>query len=329
MRKCFVFTIILLTLFILPLKKIFADTIEQFYKDKTVIVVVRSTPGGSYDAYARLVARHIGKYISGNPNVIVQNRPGAGGIVASNYMQFRAPQDGTVIALFDASAALAQRSGKQGVEYDISTWNLLGSIGAQINAYAVRQDSEINSFSDLLKSHNDYLFSTAGPGSSSYYMAEFLSVAKMPVKTITGYVSNEERILAILRGEVLGSVVTTAQKTLESSEIKIIGLVGDFAELDHLEQLRDFIPDESKDMFDVYTGPFVAGRPFTTTPGVPKERVQVLQHALAQVINDSEFLAEAKKLSLDINYVTPEKMKSIYNLILSASDEVIDKFNQK
>lgn len=329
MKKFFGYaTVIWLCTFMLTFTKSFADNVESFYKDNTITVVVRSKPGGSYDAYARLVARHIGKHIPGNPNGIVQNMPGAGGIVAANYMQSRAPQDGTVIALVDTSVALTQRSGKEGVEYDITTWNLLGSVNGVVQMYAVRHDSEINSFSDLLKSNKDYLFSTSGVGSNGYYFAEFLSVAKMPVKTITGYANSEEQILAILRGEVLGSVLTynTARKPLENGELKVIGMIGKVPGYNQLEQLEDFIPNESKDMFDIYTGPFIVGRPFTTTPNVPKERVQVLQQALAQVVKDPEFLAEAKKLNLDINYTAPEQMKRIYTLILSASDDVIDKF---
>ena len=128
----------------------------DFYKGKTVTIVVRSNPGGGYDTYGRLIANHIGKHIPGNPDVIVQNMPGAGGIVAANYLDSQADQDGTVLAIFDRGAAFTQRVGKEGVNYDVSKWNLLGSATGEAYAYVAAKDAPFNSLSELKALSEEY-----------------------------------------------------------------------------------------------------------------------------------------------------------------------------
>lgn len=314
--------------FILTFQQPFAYNVEDFYKDKTITVIVRSAAGGGYDTYARLVARHLGKHIPGNPDLIVQNMPGAGGIVAANYLNSRAPQDGTTIAIFDRTAALTQRTGKQGVEYDISTWNLLASVGGSVLAFVTRKDSPINSFSDLVNSTKQQLFSTSGIGSDSYHYVELLKLAGMPVKSITGYGGQEEKMLAIIRGEVTGSVAsyTSIKDYIDRGDFKIIGAIGNLIDYQSVDQLEKFIPESELSVFAITVSPLEAGRPFATTPNVPKERVEILRKAFKDLMSDKLFLQEAEKLELDINYVSAEKMSKLYRSILSSPDSVIEKF---
>ena len=302
----------------------------DFYKGKTITLVVRSGPGGGYDQYGRLVANHIGKHIPGNPNVIVQNMPGAGGIVAANYLDSQADQDGTVIAIFDRGAAFTQRVGKEGVAYDVTKWNLLGSATGEAYAYVAAKDAPFNNLSELKGLSEEQKFSATGPGSDSYTYTELLQNAGMPVKLISGYVGTQEKLLAIIRGEVQGTAGSfgSIAEQAESEGLKIVGLLGKVPSRPDLEQLATFMPDNQKPTLAVAVAPLAAGRPFATTPNVPADRVKILQDAFAKALSDPELLAEAKKADRPIDFMPAGELAALYKDILSASDEVIAKFSE-
>jgi len=302
----------------------------DFYKGKTITIVVRSGPGGGYDQYGRLVANHIGKHIPGNPNVIVQNMPGAGGIVAANYLDSQADQDGTVIAIFDRGAAFTQRVGKEGVAYDVTKWNLLGSATGEAYAYVAAKDAPFNNLSELKGLSEEQKFSATGPGSDSYTYTELLQNAGMPVKLISGYVGTQEKLLAIIRGEVQGTAGSfgSIAEQAESEGLKIVGLLGKVPSRPDLEQLSTFIPANQKPTLAVAVAPLAAGRPFATTPNVPADRVKILQNAFAKALADPELLAEAKKADRPIDFMPADELAALYKDILSASDEVIAKFSE-
>ena len=305
-----------------------AGSHADFYKGKTITVVVRSSPGGGYDTYGRLIANHIGKHIPGNPDVIVQNMPGAGGIVAANYLNSQASQDGTVIAIFDRGAAFTQRIGKEGVAYDVSKWNLLGSATGEAYAYVAAKDAPFNNLKELKALSNNQKFSATGPGSDSYTYTELLQNAGMPVKLISGYVGTQEKLLAIIRGEVQGTAGSfgSIAEQAESEGLKIIGLLGSVPARPELQQLADFMPDSQMPTMAVAVAPLSAGRPFATTPNVPADRVKILQDAFSAALSDPELLAEAKKAGRPIDYMGPGDLAKLYGDILAASDAVIKKF---
>jgi len=302
----------------------------DFYKGKTITIVVRSGPGGGYDTYGRLVANHIGKHIPGNPNVIVQNMPGAGGIVAANYLDSQADRDGTVIAIFDRGAAFTQRVGKEGVAYDVTKWNLLGSATGEAYAYVAAKDAPFNSLSELKGLSDEQKFSATGPGSDSYTYTELLQNAGMPVKLISGYVGTQEKLLAIIRGEVQGTAGSfgSIAEQAESEGLKVVGLLGKVPSRPDLEQLASFMPDNQKPTLAVAVAPLAAGRPFATTPNVPADRVKILQDAFAKALSDPELLAEAKKADRPIDFMPADELAALYKDILAASDEVIAKFSE-
>ena len=306
-----------------------AGSHSDFYKGKTITIVVRSGPGGGYDTYGRLIGNHIGKHIPGNPNVIVQNMPGAGGIVAANYLNSQADQDGTVIAIFDRGAAFTQRVGKEGVAYDVSQWNLLGSATGEAYAYVASKDAPFNSLSELKALSKVQNFSATGPGSDSYTYTELLQNAGMPVKLIAGYVGTQEKLLAIIRGEVQGTAGSfgSIAEQAESEGLKVIGLLGKVPSRPDLEQLATFMTDDQKPTLAVAVAPLAAGRPFATTPNVPADRVKILQAAFQKALVDPTLLAEAEKSGRPIDYMGPTDLKNLYNDILAASDEVIEKFS--
>ena len=302
----------------------------DFYKGKTITVVVRSNPGGGYDTYGRLIANHIGKHIPGNPDVIVQNMPGAGGIVAANYLDSQADQDGTVLAIFDRGAAFTQRVGKEGVNYDVSKWNLLGSATGEAYAYVAAKDAPFNSLSELKALSEEQKFSATGPGSDSYTYTELLQNAGMPVKLISGYVGTQEKLLAIIRGEVQGTAGSfgSIAEQAEAEGLKVVGLLGSVPSRPELQQLAEFMPDSQMPTMAVAVAPLAAGRPFATTPNVPADRVKILQDAFAAALKDPALLAEAEKAGRPIDYMGPQDLAELYGNILAASDEVIKKFTE-
>ncbi len=302
----------------------------DFYKGKTITIIVRSGPGGGYDQYGRLIGNHIGKHIPGNPKVIVQNMPGAGGIVAANYLDSQAPRDGTVVAIIDRGVAFTQRVGKEGVSYDVSKWNLLGSATGEAYAYVAAKDAPFNSLSELKSLRDEQKFSATGPGSDSYTYTELLQNAGMPVRLISGYVGTQEKLLAVIRGEVQGTAGSFGSIVEQAKEegLKVIGLLGKVAGQDQLEQLSTFIPENQKATLAVATAPLAAGRPFATTPGVPADRVKILQDAFRKALEDPELIAEAAKGERPIDYMNPEDLATLYSNILMAPDDVIAKFSE-
>ena len=302
----------------------------DFYKGKTVTIVVRSNPGGGYATYGRLIANHIGKHIPGNPDVIVQNMPGAGGIVAANYLDSQADQDGTVLAIFDRGAAFTQRVGKEGVAYDVSKWNLLGSATGEAYAYVAAKDAPFNSLSELKALSDNQKFSATGPGSDSYTYTELLQNAGMPVKLISGYVGTQEKLLAIIRGEVQGTAGSfgSIAEQAEAEGLKVIGLLGNVPSRPELQQLANFMPDSQMPTMAVAVAPLAAGRPFATTPNVPADRVKILQDAFAAALKDPELIAEAEKAGRPLDYMGPKDLADLYANILAASDDVIKKFTE-
>ena len=302
----------------------------DFYKGKTITIVVRSNPGGGYDTYGRLIANHIGKHIPGNPDIIVQNMPGAGGIVAANYLDSQADQAGTVLAIFDRGAAFTQRVGKEGVAYDVSKWNLLGSATGEAYAYVAAKDAPFNSLSELKALAEVQKFSATGPGSDSYTYTELLQNAGMPVKLISGYVGTQEKLLAIIRGEVEGTAGSfgSIAEQAEAEGLKVIGVLGSVPSRPGLQQLADFMPDNQMPTMAVAVAPLAAGRPFATTPNVPADRVKILQDAFAAAMKDPELLAEAEKAGRQVDYMGPKDLADLYANILAASDDVIKKFTE-
>jgi tripartite-type tricarboxylate transporter receptor subunit TctC len=302
----------------------------DFYKGKTITIIVRSGPGGGYDQYGRLIANHISKHIPGNPKVIVQNMPGAGGIVAANYLDSQAPRDGTVIAIVDRGVAFTQRVGKEGVSYDVSKWNLLGSATGEAYAYVASKDAPFNSLSELKSLKDEQKFSATGPGSDSYTYTELLQNAGMPVRLISGYVGTQEKLLAVIRGEVQGTAGSfgSIAEQAQSEGLKVIGLLGKVPGQEQLEQLSTFIPDNQKALLAVAVAPLAAGRPFAVSPGVPADRVKILQEAFRKALEDPELFAEAAKGDRPIDFMPPDELTALYAEILAAPDDVIAKFSE-
>lgn len=307
-----------------------ADT-AGFYKGKTLKLTVRSSPGGGYDFYGRLVARHITRHISGKPSAIVINMPGAGGIVATNYLANRAKRDGTEMAIINREAALAQRLKTKGIKYDIRTLIAIGSTSSSTAVYAIKKNLPIDTLAQLKASKKTFKFSATGRGGGNFQRVMLLKLSGYPTQPITGYSGTQERVLAIVRGDVHGTSGSyeSMKGPAKESGLKFIAYLGNaHPGLKGVPDVRGALSADGRKLAALIAAPMAAGRPFLTSPNVAKDRVAALRGAFKAAMEDPKLLAEAKKARRSISWTDPRIMEEVYNDIMGASDEVIAQFKK-
>lgn len=307
-----------------------AGAADDFYAGKTIKVTIRSSPGGGYDFYGRLIARHLPKHIPGKPDTIPVNMAGAGGVVAANYLANRAKRDGTEIAILNRGIAIAQRMKVKGVKYDVGKLIPLGSPASSSAVWVIGGDHPIKSMADLKKYDKTVKFSATGAGSASTQMVQVLKANGYPVSIITGYSGMSEKVLAIARGDVSATCCAygTLRTHIKESNLRVLAKLGGHPDLKAYPDIRDSLPADGQALLSFMAAPLVAGRPFFTTPEVPKDRVKILRSAFRAVVDDPGLKLEAKKAKRNIGFVTPEEMERVYRGILDASDKVVDEFKK-
>ncbi len=303
-----------------------AANAADFYKGKTIKVVIRSGPGGGNDDFGRLIARHIGKFIPGNPNTIVQNIPGGGGVVAANYMAKRAKRDGTEIAILSRDLANVEKLGATGVGYKTKELIALGSAASATRVFVVGKNVPVNNLKELKAYGKTIKFSSTGAGTAATQQIEQLKSAGFPVLNITGYDGTQEKVMALVRGEVqatTGSISSIGQ-TVKDEGFKIIAKMGNHPSLGHIMDIREMLLDpDTRAAANFMAAPMIGGRPFFTAPGVPADRVKILRNAFAKAIKDPDLLKEAKKAKLDVVYTSAADMEKTYAEVAKASDKVV------
>ena len=310
--------------------------VASFYKGKTVTVVVGSTPGGGYDLYGRLVARHIGRYIPGNPNVIVSNMAGAASVVALKYILDVAAKDGTFIGAVYPGAIMEPLLGNGKVKFDAANLNYLGSANIDTFVCIMRADAPVKTFEDALKTQAT-LAATADGGTTVDFPTIETNLLGAKWKIVRGYPGSREINLAIEQGEVNGTCgmgwssiqlqnpdwVTNgkfrllAQETTKGHAVlngMNVPLTYGFAKTESDRAILDFA--YSQELF---------GRPFVVPSGVPAERVAALRQAFAAVLKDPDLLADAKKQRLEINALSGEEVQLLVAKIYAMPPDIIAK----
>jgi tripartite-type tricarboxylate transporter receptor subunit TctC len=286
-----------------------ADAIADFYKGKTVTLVVSSASGGGYDALARVVARYIGKHIPGQPTVIVRNMPGAGGIVATNYLYNSAPKDGSVFGLVQNNTPFEPLFGTKEAQYDAAKFNWLGSPSSEIGLLAIWNNVPVDSIADA-RTHEITVGASGANSTPSFYARLLNATLGFKLKIVVGYAGQDEAFLAMERGEVDGypssfynSLMSTRPTWIPEKKVKLVVQYGAAPE----PEIADvpFAPDlvtnpDDKRMLETAFAPLALGRPFLMPPGIPADRVTTLRQALADTFNDPDFLAETDKLRLGV-----------------------------
>lgn len=301
---------------------------ESFYADKTLNIVVRSGPGGGNDFYVRLLARHIGPFVPGAPRTQVTNMPGGGGLVAANYMANRAKRDGTEFALLGRDLVVVQRLGASGVRFDARKLISLGNVGNDAYVWTVRGNLPFKTLGDLRNHKETIRFAGTGAGTASVQSIGMLKADGFPVQVITGYDTTPERVLAITRGDVHGmSGSYASQRTaIRDEKFTILARVGNDPEIANVPHLRTFISADRQAVAALMTAPVEMSRPLYTTPEVPADRVLILRNAIRDVLQNAALREEADRAQRNVDWTSAEEIEKLTDVILSASDAVVQEF---
>ena len=301
---------------------------EPSWKGKTFNLIIRSSPGGGYDFYGRLMARHMPKYLPGKPKSIATNMSGAGGIVAANYMMNRAKRDGSQIGILTRGVTLAQKMGEPGVKYDIGKMNPIGSTTASTWVWVIKGAHPVKSLTDLKAYKGMIKFSGTGRGSASYQRVKLLEVDGYPVRVITGYDGNEEKTLAVARGDVQATSGSyeSLRRLLKDMNLTIIGRMGNHPGTKGAQQATDVMSKNGAALAAFAGAQDLAGRPFFGPPALKADVLKALRVAFREALKDKDLLRETKKARRSVGYTSGEDMVKIYAQILNAPPSVIAAF---
>lgn len=307
------------------------------YKGKRIRLIVPYSAGGGYDLYARTIARHWGRHIPGNPSFVVQNMPGGAGIVAANYLYRAVKPDGLTVAIMNRETPAQEVSRLAGVEFKAADYSWIGNANVEMTVAVVRAETGIRSLKELIKSPKPVIVGSTGAGAVNHNLPAVLNeVLNTNFKIITGYGGTADIRAAMERGEVDGnagwswsSVVTTGAHLLEQKAINI--LVYQAPERNKEMQERgvpwifDF-PMSKEDRAYIETVFFsnAVGRPFAAPPKVSSEQLATLRNSFMKTMEDPKFLAEAKRLDLEI--VDPfhgEKVEKMVREYLSTDPNIL------
>jgi tripartite-type tricarboxylate transporter receptor subunit TctC len=285
---------------------------DEFYKGKTVTFVVGFSAGGGFDTYTRLISRHFGKHVPGNPTVVVENRTGAGSLVAANYIYNQAPKDGTVIGSWIGPLVLQQVLGNKAAKFDGRKFGWLGAPVSDSGVCALTKASGINTMDDWIKSKRPIKIGATGPGSTTDDVPKLLQAALgLPMKVVEGYKGTAKVRLAAESGEVDGgcwaweSIKPTWASGLQSGNVRVViqSIQKSHPELKNVPlAIQHAKNDEARALLQIASGTYSQGvRPLSVPPGIPQDRLQLLQKAFMATLRDPALLAEAKKSKLDID----------------------------
>jgi tripartite-type tricarboxylate transporter receptor subunit TctC len=309
---------------------------QSFFAGKTMRIIVGLAPGGGFDTYARLVARHLGKHIQGNPTVVVENMTGAGGLISANHLYRVAKPDGLTLAHVPGTLLLGQVLGQPGVEFDARKFEYLGATVKEEPVCALTKASGITSIEQLMAAKTPVKIGAVAPGAPSDNTPRILKAALgLPIQVVTGYKGTAEIRLAAEGGEVAGacwaweSMRSTWRKALDAGEaIPILQVAAKpLADLPRVPVAISLAKtDEARRLIQVgIQDGSLYSRPFMAPPGTPKERVQILRKAFQEVLNDKALLAEADKAKLTLDPVSGEELEKLIAGLFTLDQAFVEK----
>jgi tripartite-type tricarboxylate transporter receptor subunit TctC len=313
-----------------------AQSVAQFYKGKTINIIVGSDVGGGYDLTARTVARHLARHIPGEPAIVVQNRPGAGSIIASNYVYEIAPRDGTVIGAVQRPIPFQILFGDTGVRFDVRKMQWIGSPTKELGVVVAWHTSPHNAFADVFKT--EMIVGGTGPTTDPELLPRAMnSILGTKFKVVGGYKGQAQMVLAMQREEIHGSgnwsfsdIEKGHPDWLAEKKVRLLLQLG-LAKSPN-PALRDvpLILDvarnaEQRSIFQVLMGMKTMGRPFFIAPGVPKDRADAIRTAFMKTMKDPAFLAEAEKTLGQIDPLSGPEMQKIITDVHALPADIIAK----
>jgi len=294
---------------------------EEFYKGKTVRIIVGTSAGGGFDTYTRTIARHLGKQIPGQPAIVVENMPGAGHLIGANHMYKVAKPDGHTIGHFHGGWFLYQLFKRPGIEFDATKFEFIGSPIKESRACAFTKASGITSAEKWLASKTPVKIGGIGGGAPDDMARMLAATTALPIQLVAGYKGTAEIRLAAESGELAGgcwtwdSIRSTWSKAIQSGEAIVVlqALSKPHPDLPNVPLAQSFAKtDEGRQLIQAgVQDPADFYRPYVAPPSTPKQRVATLRQAFDATMKDAEFLADAKKANLDIEPITGQEMEKL------------------
>ncbi len=322
-------SIIVLSVLSVALAQTAASAQADFYRGKTVTMVIGARLTGTLAIAALSVSHHIGKHIPGNPTVILRQMPGGAHLNATNYVFNVADADGLTVLAANPAVAMAQLFKVPAVRFDVRKFAWLGSSGADGVVFAIRPDLPYKTFKDIQSANPELVVGTTGPGSNSYDTPMLLKqFAGAKLRLISGYAANDDIRLALERKEVDGwaALATTVKNAAEQGVVR--PLVRGRAPVPGLNNLpvdEDLAQSDIGRALMVIRGtPLAIGRPFAVRPGTPADRVAMLQKALTEVIADPEFLAETKTAKIDVAHISAAAVSKGFEAMFNQPPEALE-----
>jgi len=311
-------------------------SVESFYKDKRIRMLVGYGVGTGNDLYLRLLARHIGKYIPGRPTMVPENMPGAGGIVMFNHLYNVAARDGTVIAHPSRSLVTEPLYGNEQARYDVSKFGWIGSLNRDVATCITWGRSGVKSIDDAKR--REVAVGSTGASAESNYFAKLLNVTlRTRFKTVLGYPDSGAVGIAMERGELDGycsftwaAVKSARPNWVEQKQINVLLQLsmGKHPELPDVPLVADLARDDAtRQIFTLAFGAQKMGRPVATTPGVPPERLEALRRAFDATMKDHEFREDARRGGLEIDGpITGEEVEEAVREIYAMPKSIVQKY---
>lgn len=308
---------------------------EPFYKGKTIRVVVATSPGGGFDTYTRTIMRQMGKFIPGNPSIVVDNMPGAGHLIGANHAYKVAKPDGLTIGHFHGGWFLYQLLGRQGIEFDSTKFRFIGAPVTDNRACAFTKASGITSVERWLAAKTPVKVGGVGGGATEDIPRMLAATTPLPIQLVSGYKGTSEIRLAAESGELDGgcwtwdSIRATWTKAIQSGEAVVVLqiLSKPHPELPNVPLASSLAKDnEARQLIQVgIEEPSAYYRPYVLPPGTPKDRVDTLRKAFQDTLKDPAFLADARKAKLDIEPISGEEMEDKVQKLFKLNPKMVAK----
>ncbi len=312
-----------------------AESVEDFYKGKTITLTMGTGPGGSFDLYGRTIAEHMQRHIPGKPNIIIEYMPGAGGVVAGNHVYGPGPQDGTKMLLSHAIPLVEMLEPGPGVKFKSAKLQWLGAYDAIVLTMNVWHTAKVNSIEELKTADI-----TIGSFSKTHLTHQWPVLLKAAIgakyKVISGYKSGNDCNLAMERGEIHGwtpsyaNLLGTKPNWVRDKQVRTLVQFSDerIPQLPDVPTLLEITPPKMKDVVEFITAGTPFSRAIAVGPGVPADRVAALRKAFDDLMKDEAFLADAQKRKLDIGPRNGKQIQAMVTTMANASPELIGRIRK-
>jgi tripartite-type tricarboxylate transporter receptor subunit TctC len=306
---------------------------QPSFSGKTVTIIVGYKAGGGYDAAARLIARHLPKHLPGNPTVIVQNMPGANSIIAANHIYNVAKPDGLTIGTFNRNLPIAQLTNVQGVKYDVTKFQWIGSAANESTILAIRSELPYKSFDELRKAKETVVIGSTGPGANTHDFPLLLKdLLGVNLKIVSGYQSSADIMLAVERKEVDGRAgsYTSLRPFIDRGLVRPIVRARTVEPgIEKLPADEDLAPNaRAKAIMALRSAPEQVARPYVLPPATPADIVKAMRDAFGKTIQDPELVAESKKAKFDLEYLPGDQAQKILVEVMKQPKDIVEEFSK-